>query len=167
MLTINIFKNVIFAGNNTWYCSIEYIADVNFCKLFRVFFNFEIKAFKYINLILTCVNELQVPTTATLFPPKMIQCKPFLFLSSFDWDSTIYTALKSTYWGTWIRRNIKESTSVSLSGSPLYAWSFLICWGGKRDRGSSAGAFFSSSFNVFCHQFWSLIHSLLKATDTE
>ncbi len=49
--------------------------------------------------------------------------------------------LKSTYRGTWIKRYIKESTSVSLSGSPLNAWSFLICWD-NRERGSSAGSSF-------------------------
>lgn len=39
----------------------------------------------------------------------------------------LYRVTIETHRGTWINRYIKESTSVSLSGSPLNARSFLIC----------------------------------------
>lgn len=81
-------------------------------------------------------------------------CQMSDFTFPFDWNYTMYTPLKWTYRGTWIKKNIKESTSVSLSGSPLNAWSFLICWGGgNRERKLSRLYCFLSTFTVFYYQF--------------
>lgn len=51
--------------------------------------------------------------------------------------------LKSTHRGTWTKRYIKESTSVSLSGSPSNAWSFLIWWKNIDTGGSAESILFS------------------------
>lgn len=83
------------------------------------------------------LTKLQLCTKQTL--SSFMDCQTSDFTFPFDWNYTVYTPLKSTYRGTWIKRYIKESTSVSLSGSPLNAWSFLICWD-NRERGSSAGS---------------------------
>lgn len=79
----------------------------------------------------------------------------------FRWPRT--TPWRSTHRGTWIRRNIKESTSVSLSGSPLNICSFFICAENK-DRGRSVGAphklyFFSYLLYLFIHHLWKASHT--------
>lgn len=60
-----------------------------------------------------------------------------LWLKLHNWQT------KSTHRGTWIKRYIKESTSVSLSGSPLNAWSFLIWWKNIETGGSAESILFS------------------------
>lgn len=89
------------------------------------------------------------------------QTADFTFLSNGNW---ITCPLRSTHRGTWIKRYIKESTSVSLSGSPLKACSFLICGENKKEEEAQQDTLFSihinclSSLTLLC-DLKSLCHS--------
>lgn len=119
------------------YCWTKYVFKylTNFYTKSKTRLKACVSPYKHISKVLPA--HWKVPTKSCNFaqdlsinPLLSSHCQTADFRLLFDGNSVV-SPLKPTYRGTWIRRYIKESTSVSLSGSPLNTCSFLICSANK------------------------------------